>query len=595
MRSWLRKLILCIAFCTLITSFLAATQPPPVLLITRPTNTAVFEGGIIQIEASIQPTGRVLWVTFFAGTNLLGFDFTEPYSFNWTNPPIGRHLLRAFAQVRGGGAVESDLVHIQVGQVFSDRLARGPYLQCGSPSRMVVRWRTDWPCGTYLEYGTELDEQGGSISEPTAKTEHEVTLNNLSADTVHYYSIRTERNYLATGPSYRFRTAPRIGTSKPTRIWAIGDSGTANNWAMAVRDAFLGHANYKAPDVWLMLGDNAYESGTDVEYQRAVFEMYPTLLQQTALWPTIGNHDAPLLHDLPYLKMFTLPSNGEAGGLPSGTERYYSFDYANIHFVCLDATTSSTRPGDAMLRWLESDLIATAQEWIIAFWHYPPYSKGSHNSDTEIELIRAREDMLPVLESYGVDLVLTGHSHNYERSYLLNGHYGHSSTFRPEMILDARSGQLPSDGPYRKPLGPLGDRRGCVYVVCGCSGEGGAISVGSHPANLVALGGYGSMVIDVNGSTLTALFIREHGDIDDRFTIVKDPAAVVQPRLHMVRSGDKAQLVWPAVPLSILESASSLLPLSAWRPVTNAVGYIGRRNVTEVSLSETQQVFRLRR
>jgi 3',5'-cyclic AMP phosphodiesterase CpdA len=67
-----------------------------------------------------------------------------------------------------------------------------------------------------------------------------------------------------------------------------------------------------------------------------------------------------------------------------------------------------------MLTWLQADLESTTQDWIIALWHHPPYTKGSHNSDTETELIEMRQNVLPILEAGGVDLVLTGHSHCYE-------------------------------------------------------------------------------------------------------------------------------------------------------------------------------------
>ncbi len=69
-----------------------------------------------------------------------------------------------------------------------------------------------------------------------------------------------------------------------------------------------------------------------------------------------------------------------------------------------------------MMSWLTQDLAATTKEWIIAFRHYPPYSKGSHDSDTESPLIQTRENALPILEAAGVDLVLSGHGHSYERS-----------------------------------------------------------------------------------------------------------------------------------------------------------------------------------
>ena len=93
-----------------------------------------------------------------------------------------------------------------------------------------------------------------------------------------------------------------------------------------------------------------------------------------------------------------------------------------------------------MMTWLTNDLAANDKEWVIAFWHHPPYTKGSHDSDTEGRLIDMRENALPILESYGVDLVLSGHSHSYERSHLLDGHYGTSDTLTGAMILDNGGG-----------------------------------------------------------------------------------------------------------------------------------------------------------
>ena len=63
------------------------------------------------------------------------------------------------------------------------------------------------------------------------------------------------------------------------------------------------------------------------------------------------------------------------------------------------------------MTWLKADLAATTQPWIIAFWHHPPYSKGSHDSDTEVRHVEMREAALPVLEAGGVDLMLSGHTH----------------------------------------------------------------------------------------------------------------------------------------------------------------------------------------
>src|SRR3989449_4967564 len=252
--------------------------------------------------------------------------------------------------------------------------------------------------------------------------------------------------------------------------------------------------------------------------------MYHMVLRNTVLWPTFGNHDAHSADSTsqsgPYYDIFTLPKNGEAGGMASGTKAYYSFDYGNIHFICLDSSGSDRSPSGAMLTWLKADLAATKQDWRIAFWHHPPYSKGSHDSDKEPELIQMRQYALPILESYGVDLVLSGHSHSYERSYLLDGHYGKSNTLTSSMIVDPGDGREDGDGAYEKPLG-LAPHAGTVYVVAGSSGDttGGPLN---HPVMYLSLNELGSLVLDIDGYRLDAKFLSSTGVVRDYFTIKKD-------------------------------------------------------------------------
>ena len=318
---------------------------------------------------------------------------------------------------------------------------RGPYLQSGTPTSVIVKWRTGSTADSVVRYG--LDPGSLTLTETVAgsRTEHAVTVSGLSPDTKYFYSIGTSAATLAGGDSSHFVvTAPLSGTAKPTRVWVIGDSGTADGNAIAVRDAFLNFTGTQDPELWMMLGDNAYPDGTDSEYQAAVFNIYQQLLTKSVLWSTLGNHDGHTADSAsesgPYYDIFSLPRNGEAGGVPSGTEAYYSFDYGNIHFVCLESYETDRSSSGAMMTWLLADLQANDKEWIIAFWHHRPYTKGSHNSDTEGNLIDMRQNALPILEQYGVDLALSGHSHSYERSYLVDGHYGVSSTFTEAMKVD---------------------------------------------------------------------------------------------------------------------------------------------------------------
>ena len=116
-----------------------------------------------------------------------------------------------------------------------------------------------------------------------------IRVTGLAPDTTHYYLVGNSSTTLASGPTYFFATAPT--SARPTRIWVLGDSGTANANARAVRDAYYNFTGNRRTDLWLMLGDNAYNTGTDTEYQAAVFNTYPTLLRNSVLWATLGNHD----------------------------------------------------------------------------------------------------------------------------------------------------------------------------------------------------------------------------------------------------------------------------------------------------------------
>jgi hypothetical protein len=300
-----------------------------------------------------------------------------------------------------------------------------------------------------------------------------------------------------------------------------------------------------------MLGDNAYYTGTDEQYQAAVFEMYPSMLRQTVLWPTIGNHDTAFSYNppptLPYFNIFSLPKDGEAGGVPSGTEKYYSYDYANIHFVCMDSMGSDRSSNGPMCTWLQADLEANTNEWLIAYWHHPPYSKGSHDSDWEFELIQMRTNVLPILEAHGVDLVLTGHSHSYERSFLLDGHYGPSTSLSPDMIMDPGSGREDGDTPYTKPLHGGNPRQGAVYIVAGSSGQ---ISGGwlNHPAMFVSLNQLGSLVLDIDGNRLDAKFLRADGVVADHFTLMKGVPSRRLRITNMNVTGSVLTLAWNSIP-----------------------------------------------
>ena len=423
------------------------------------------------------------------------------------------------------------LVWFGVNQVFADEVIHGPYLQTGTQQSVVVCWYTDVPTDSRVSYGLSVGELDHVVDDAALVTDHFVLIDGLVAGTEYFYSIGTSSGVLAGDEvGYQFTTSPRVGSTESVRIWAIGDSGTGTDDARAVRDAFLGFSADREADLWFMLGDNAYALGRKAEYMVKAFDMYPSILRSTVLWPTYGNHDGfdgnSEMETGGYFDVFSLPRDGQAGGVASGTEAYYSFDYANIHFVGLESYEMGREIGSPMLSWLSQDLAATDQTWLIGVWHHPMYSKG-HDSDAEIESIEMREWVLPMFESAGVDLVLTAHSHSYERSGLLGGHYGDSSTFDPStMLIDGGNGQADGDGVYAKPSAELTPNEGAVFVVAGASGrvDSGAYD---HPANIVNINELGSMVIDIEGTRLDAKFLDSKGVVRDYFTITKGPQGCI--------------------------------------------------------------------
>ena len=438
------------------------------------------------------------------------------------------------------------------GELRAQLLTRGPYLQNGSPTNITIRWRTDVATDSRVCFGPTPANLCFANGAAAVVSDHEVVLPNLTPDTKYYYAVGNAVRQLAgADPDHFFVTAPVPGTAKPTRLWVIGDAGTALPEQIAVRDAYEGFTGGRHTDLWLMLGDNAYYSGLDAEYQTAVFDIYTNLLRKSVWWTALGNHDTAqateFVDTYPYFDIVTLPKNGEAGGVASGTEHYYSFDYGNIHFICLDSITGGRTTDSPMYRWLTNDLASNKSMWTIAYWHHPPYTKGSHDSDGEIELIEMRQVFLPVLEQSGVDLVLAGHSHSYERSYLLDHHYGNSATFTADMKLDASSGRESETGAYHKHLFNPRAHQGAVYAVVGNSGwtSGGPLN---HPAMNVSLSELGSLVLDINGNRLDATFLRETGATNDTFTIMKVNSTTSLRILDAtVNSQGHCKLTWAAV------------------------------------------------
>jgi hypothetical protein len=422
-------------------------------------------------------------------------------------------------------------------------LRRGPFLQAQSSTRVSVRWRTGPGAEKcLLRYGDSPESLKTIVHAVPVATpfpgvkDWQAVVEGLQPGQTCYYAIEADTALLAGfDDALYFRTAPPPGKARPLRFWVLGDCGTnrANTGApgksFAARNGFRRFNKGKHLDGILLLGDNAYSHGTDFQYQNGLFAVYRDELQHTPMWPCLGNHE--MSND--YFHIFTTPAEGECGGSASASPNYYSFDQANVHFVVLDLWKAPWRPADCpQRRWLIKDLAATRQDWTVVAFHFAPYCKGKYDSDKIDWLTDVRRKIVPVLEDHGVDLVLTGHDHTYQRSYLLDGHHGVSSTFDP-----ARHTKAPGDGRDKPWIKNHGPHSGMVVVVSGTAGaedgmprKPGTGNKLDHAAMVPLPDGQqggrgvrrlGTFLLEVDGLKLCGTQVDDKSRVIDRFTLEK--------------------------------------------------------------------------
>ena len=282
------------------------------------------------------------------------------------------------------------------------QLTRGPYLQSTTRDSVIVVWQTDPAGDSVVEYGetgyTEV------LSYTTPVTTHLMRVSGLAAGTTYMYRVSTGGAVLHDAT---WTTAPDPGGAFDFTV--IGDSGTGSRAQGDVAAQMLA----LDPDFILHTGDVIYPDGQAAGYDPRFFTPYRDLLDRRPVFPSLGNHDYHTAEAQPYLDVFYLP---EAS---SGGERYYSFDWGDAHFVALD-TNQPYALGSAQYDWLVSDLSASTATWKFVFFHHAFYSSGPHGVfDGYVQHMRAA--LAPVFAQHSVDIVFSGHDHDYERSKPIDG------------------------------------------------------------------------------------------------------------------------------------------------------------------------------
>lgn len=463
-----------------------------------------------------------------------------------------------------------------------------PYLQFGDapyngdPGTLALLWHTDTSAATWTaEVKTTTHPNWTAMEGGWPKTiavhglpphkVYEVTLGEFAPGSTFEYRVKKNGTvvFQATGHA-------RKAATQPYRFAVWGDCGVNGDGQKQVAyQAFGMH-----PDFVAIAGDIVYGAGRMSEYRKNYFPIYnadsasPTLgaplARSIPFVAALGNHDAGYaakgdsVHDQwAYFAYWSLPLNGPYttvgpntpvvyGDSAVSTElekelgftwpqmANYSFDYGNAHWLVLDANEYVNWTDLVLRNWVARDLAsAKGATWKFVMFHQPGFnSSRAHFSEQQMRLLA------DVFEAGGVDLVFTGHVHNYQRSYPLK--------FLPSLVGDPKvkaDGQLRAPDAYdyeKMPYTIDGEfaldqefdgahrtvPKGIIYIVTGAGGAGlytpeqtGQRGSWQPFTKTFIADRYSFSVVDVAGRTLTFRQIAADGSQIDKFVVTKPGGA----------------------------------------------------------------------
>lgn len=328
------------------------------------------------------------------------------------------------------------------------QLMRKPYLQSALADSISILWRTDKGTEAKVAYKSASQEDWAFVKGITRPTntnwvESVVTLTGLSPNTYYEYQIFVDKQQLLAEQALYF-TSPVADQDSLFSFFAVGDIGEPVEESGTPDQ--LGKALAKYVDsvqFGLLLGDIIYPDGKSEDYDKNLFQYFGEVFPYVPTFPILGNHDWHEPEEN-YMKEWKLPGHGNG--------HYYSFNYGTIHFVGLDTKNGELHEYDKQVAWLEEDLanVPDKYDWKIVFLHHNGKS-CTYKNDYE-----AVVSLYPIFEEYGVDLVLNGHAHTYER---LNPMNGKGEVVAPEApsftsITVGSGGKLRGVGTDAKPFEP---------------------------------------------------------------------------------------------------------------------------------------------
>jgi hypothetical protein len=308
---------------------------------------------------------------------------------------------------------------------------RAPYLQGLSKNSVLVAWMASDTRQPTVDYGVTLDYGQTVVASKTGDRRF-ARLRGLKPGTRYYYRVRAGKRVLARGTRYRFRTDAGPA-DRSFNFFVTGDIGKKKGGQKRTAQAILRAA--PRPEFGILPGDIVYEDGKSRDYDQRLMQPWKDLLISIPVWPALGNHDWHSPPEDNWRREWYLPNN----------EHYYSFDYANAHFIALDTRDGDLYEPAKQVQWLKQDLAAhKGADWLFIYYHHPGISCTYKGNEPAVI-----DQFLPLFDDYHVDIVFNGHAHTYERLY---------------PILDGKPVNKSQDPRYTNP-------KGTIYIVSGAGSQ----------------------------------------------------------------------------------------------------------------------------
>ncbi len=295
--------------------------------------------------------------------------------------------------------------------VVTGVITRGPWIVRATRDSVTLRWWTAAPTESVVELGSPGGPTRDVAAVGSSNTRHRVTIAGLAPGTTYSYRLVTRGagTRAPVGAPGTFTTAAAPDAPSVT-FAALGDSGAGTREQAAVARLVAAETF----DFFVHLGDVIYPQGDESRYDRLFFAFYGPFLASHALVGAVGNHDLQEPGAASWVDVFDPPRNND-----EGSPFYSSFEWGDAKFVAIDSTGLFQLEGP-WGAWLERELANNARRWLVLLLHAPLHCSDRHHGDDA----RLQQLWQPLLERHGVDLVLAGHAHMYQRT----GRVKHSST-----------------------------------------------------------------------------------------------------------------------------------------------------------------------